>query len=440
MKKKLLLALFALTSIVACNTQSQTPPEAPSIKDFGIAATDTTIALGAKIDFAPRVSPGEQNTHIWMVDDKSVGQNQTYSFSSDKTGHFTIKYAVSNTAGIASHELKVTVKKYIGGYFIVNEGQFGKDNGSVNYYEPKTQTLTERVFAANNPASKLGMTTCYTTQWQGSIYFVSKQDARLISVDALSFQSKGSLSNLSGGDGRAFAGVDATWGVVTTSNGAYRVSLNPLAVGDQLDKTSKTQCGGVYVSNDYVFVTLASKGINIYNIKENYKFVKNHPKGAVGFAKSKDGSLWAGDGNTLVKINPATLDIEDIALPTGVTINNSWGAWNTGGFCAAPTENWLYFTKGGMWGGGREIYRYKIGDIASLNQVFATSTVADDNFYGSGISVDPKTGDIVATFVKDGFSDFDDNRLVIFDGATGAEKSRITYKGFFFPSMILSNN
>lgn len=439
MKKKLLLALLALSSIVACTDIKDT--EAPTIKDFGVTATDTTIILGSKINFAPVVVGGQNNNYTWLVGKAKVSQDPQYTFVAEKTGSFVISYSVNNSVGLASRELTVRVKKYIGGYYIINEGQFGKTMGSINYFDPKSKKLVPQIYAAANPSLTLGNTSCYAAQWQDRLYFVSKQAPRLVSADALSLESKGSLDNLSGADGRAFVGVDDTWGVITTSKGAYRVSLNPLAVGNQLDKTANTQCGGAFVVRDNLFVILANKGVNIYNIKDNYKFIKNHPKGAVGFAQSKDGALWAGDGNTLIKIDPSTLDITEIPLPTGVSFVSSWGAWNAGSLCASTKENWLYFVKGGQWGGGREIYRYKIGDITSLNQVFATSTVADDAFYGSGITVDPQTGNIMATFVKDGWGDsYKDNRLVTFDGVTGAETSRFTTEGFWFPTMILANN
>lgn len=442
--RKSLLLLFSFLALYGC-TENQIDPElpveAPRITDFGVLASDTTIALGAQIALQPKVTSNEKGlTYNWEVDSKSVAQTAAFTFSTKEAGVYALKYSVRNESGVDSRELTIRVKPYLGGFYIVNEGWFGHDPGSVSYFDPKTETLTLNVYKLNNGGMTLGTTTCYGALWEGRYYFISKQGRRVVVADALSMKDRGSLE-VTGGDGRAFVGVNESSGVLTTGEGAYRLSLDPLVLGAAIEGTVGAQCGGVYATNNYLFVINQDEGIQIFSIANNYALVKTHPTGSVGFARSKDGSLWAADGGTLVKINPETLDIQEIALPSGVVINNSWGAWNAGSLCASPIENALFFTKAGMWGGGREIYRYVIGQIESLGTAFATSSVADDNFYGSGISVDPVSGDIVATFVKDGWGDsYSDNRLVVFDGRTGAEKSRTVFTGYWFPSMVLFNN
>lgn len=437
--RKLILPLLAL-ALIACR-KDNTPPPSPVITDFGVVAQDTTIAIGQKIEFAPKINTNEISAHVWQLDEHGVGNSATYTFDGATAGRHKISYTVTNSTGSATRTLNVAVKRYVGGVYIVNEGWFGHDKGSVNHFDPTSGKLTERVYKTNNQDKELGLTTCYGTIWNDNFYFISKQDRRIVRVNALSMTDTGSLEILSGADGRAFAGVSATEGVVTTSKGAYVMKLEPLSIGAMLVGTDKMQCGAVYATKDNVFVINQRQGLQIYSVSDNYALVKTHPGVSVGFALAKDGSLWAANGSKLIKINVKTLVVSEIVMPATVTINSSWGAWNPGSLCASATDNVLYFTKSGMWGGGREIYRYVIGDISSLDKVFASSTATDDAFYGSGIGVDPVTGDIVATFCKDGWGDsYKDNRIVTFDGKTGVEKSRATSDYYWFPAMILFNN
>lgn len=434
---KTALFILAIISLGSCKDKG-TPLVTPQITGWGVTATDTTIAIGAKIDFAPKTTAIEGNSYSWEVAQTQVATTLDYTFTASEAGNYKIKFTVKNEIGSDNRELNVTVKRYVGGFYIVNEGWFGHEPGSVNYFDTKTGKLTPTVYAANNDGLTLGVTTCYGALWSGNYYYISKQDRRLVVADALSLKDKGAL-NLLEGDGRAFAGITETTGIITTSNGAYTLGLKPLALGNQLVETDGNQCGGVYATKEHVFVINQLKGLQIYSTN-GYELVKTVAGVSVGFARSKDGSLWAADGGILFKIDTKALTVSEIELPSGVNINNSWGAWNTGSLSASTTENALFFTKSGMWGGGREVYRYEIGNIASLNQVFATSTATDDAFYGSGIAIDPASGDIVATFVKDGWGDsYRDNRLVVFDGKTGEEKSRTLFDGFYFPSMVLFN-
>lgn len=444
---KFLLISLSVFALWSCNKDEDQIPDpeppaiaAPAISNFGVWAADTTITMGGNIAFAPKITPTEPAiTYSWKIDGKEIASTATYTFSPEQTGVYNIEYSATNESGTAKKSVVITVKLHKGGFYIVNEGWFGHENGSVNYFDTEKKELITNIYKNNNTNLELGVTTTFGTEWHGNYYFVSKQGRRLVSANAMSFKDNSSLLQL-GGDGRSFAGVTSTTGVVTTGDGAFRVSLNPLGVGDILESTDGEQCGGVYATDSHVFVINSRKGILVYSVADNYKLVKDYGKGSVGFAKAKDGSLWAAEDNQLLKINTTTLEMTEVELPAGVKISDSWGAWNAGSLCASATENCLFFTKSGMWGGGREIYRYVIGDAGSLANIFAKSTVQDDAFYGAGINVDPVSGDIVATFVKDGWGDsYKDNRLVIFDGKTGAEKLRFNHEGFWFPSMIIFN-
>lgn len=78
------------------------------------------------------------------------------------------------------------------GFYIVNEGWFGHDKGSVNYFEKNGTSYTPhyRAFKAANPDTELGNTTCYGAIWGDNFYLISKQDNRLVIADAQNLKSK----------------------------------------------------------------------------------------------------------------------------------------------------------------------------------------------------------------------------------------------------------
>lgn len=433
---------MAIMTLWSCKKE-QTPPEAPQILNFGIVAADTTITLGSNLHLTPKTTVYNENIYSWELQGKAEATTPDYTFAATKAGVYTLKFTVSNQSGMAEKTVQITVKRFIGGILIVNEGWFGHDQGSVNHLDLESKILTPNIYKNNNVPRELGVTTCYGTEYQQNLYFVSKQGRRLVVADMLSMEDRGSIEQFNGGgDGRAFAGIDDKTGVITTSEGAYILQINPLSGGSEvlLAETKGDQCGGVYATKQHIFVINQEKGLQIFSTGANAVLVKTIPDVSVGIARAKDGSLWAAATTSLIKIDPSTLATQEIQLPEGVKISNSWGAWNKGSLCASQTENALFFTKGGTWGGGREIYRYQIGDIGSLSSVFASSSQPDDAFYGSGIGVDPVSGDIVATFVKDGWGDsYSDNRVVVFDGKTGAEKKRINFDYFWFPAAIMFN-
>ena len=82
------------------------------------------------------------------------------------------------------------------------------------------------------------------------------------------------------------------------------------------------------------------------------------------------------------------------------------------------------------------MYKYVIGDIASLNSPLFT-VPAGRMIYGAGINVDPKSNQVVVTTVVGWGQDAAKNNLYFYDGTTGTLKKNIFYQGIWFPSMIL---
>ncbi len=445
LKSRAISTLLILLSLTLFTTSCEKDDNftAPKVANLGISA-DTTITLGSSLTLTPTQHSQVGTTFQWKVNNNVVSTEPNFLFKPEAEGVYVLAFEATNAAGVATKEATITVKKYYRGIIIVNEGWFGHENGSINYFNLQTNTQHLNVFKQNNPEIDLGTTTQYGTIERGNIYLISKMGQSIVVADAHSMKYKRSLTLDNNISGRAFTTINDQYGVLTTSNGAFKLSLNPLSIVASLPgledvSNSKKQCGAVYSNDKYIYVISQAKGALIYNAT-NMELVKTIEGIEVGFAQTSDGNIWAAKKqSTLVKIDPTTLATTEYSLSASVKIYNSWGAWNAGSLCAAHTENALYFTKAGMWGGGNEVYKYIPGKESSLEKVFAKGK-EDDAFYGASIRIDPATDNIVATYTKSGWGDsFSDNRLVIFSGKTGAEIKRITYEHYWFPSTILFN-
>lgn len=325
---------------------------------------------------------------------------------------------------------------YSNGLIVVNEGWFGHESGSLNFLADGTAEVKTKVFAAENPGKELGTTTEFAAKWKGKIYVVSKI-GDLVVINAATLKEEGRISTFPDNvQPHAFCGITADLGVLSTSNGTYKVNLNTLTVGDKLAGVEGAT-GEMIVAENRLFVISRDNGVVAYNAA-TLAFEKTLTKGVVGFAKTLNGKIWTANEDTLKAINPKTLELE--LVPTkGVKFYYPSMAWTPSPIAASGTDNTVYFAKAGSWGGGTDIYRYVTGDASSVTAAFA-KLPAGYGFYGCALRVDPKTKQVVAIGVKDGWGEnYQYNKLVFYNGTTGATDKTVDYTGYFFPAMLLFN-
>ena len=158
----------------------------------------------------------------------------------------------------------------------------------------------------------------------------------------------------------------------------------------------------------------------------------------VGFTRTPDGTVWAARNNMLFAINANNLKMDTVTVP--FPVYGAWGAWNAGMLSASTIENAVFIGKTNAWGaGGREVYKYAVGNPNSLNAPFVTIP-AGREMYGAGVRYNPGNNTIVVTDVKSGYGDnYKDNTLYIYDASSGSLKKSVNFMGFFFPAMPLFN-
>lgn len=425
-----LLTLLILTATLqSCNNDND-PAIAPQVEHFGMA-TDTIVGKGASFTITPRLNTTDIASYAWSINGKVVSTEPTYTFNETVAGTYQIAFIATNETGTTQAQSTVNVRSYYGGFYVINEGQYGKQPGSVNYYDGKAWSY--RIFQANNPDATLGFTSTTAVVKNNRIYLVSKDTPILVEADVNTFKQLSSIdgSSATTGQGNNFCAVTPQMGILTTGKGAFKVALDPLGIENQLSQATKA-CKDIAHAGNYVFVLMDN--ILVYNAS-NATYVKTIAKKATtGFARSKDGTLWAGMGNTLVKINPATLSVSEVKLPDGVEVNYN-STYTPSGMRASTTENALYFVKKDGWN-SKEGYKYDIATNALTKIVTAPEGYS---FYGSGLAVNPANEYLYATFTQDGWGDFyKNNKIVIVNPTTATTVDTIDYSGeFWFPSMII---
>ncbi|AFD05740.1 DUF5074 domain-containing protein [Solitalea canadensis] len=325
----------------------------------------------------------------------------------------------------------ITPGKYADGFFIINEGWFGHENGSVNFYKYGEDTIRTNVFKKENTGKELGVSTEYGSVFNGKLYIVSKQGPFVV-ADAGSLKETGRITELPA-NGRAFCGINATTGLITTADGVYPINLSTFAIGTKINGIAG-ETGAIWANDKYAFVISQANGIYVIN-SATLAVVKNYAKGAIGFALSKDGSLWAATENSLIEINPQTLTFKEINVPKAPFA--SWYAWEPGSLTASTSENAIYFVSGSSSWSPTQIYKYVIGDEASLSKPLVTLP-ENKVFYGSGLRFDPVKKQLIAYTVQSGWGEnYKYNSLYFFNASNGEKVKEINFEGFYFPAVAV---
>ncbi|MBO9564363.1 MAG: DUF5074 domain-containing protein [Niastella sp.] len=429
-----LLLLLTITVFMACNKEAYRQPE-PLITDNGLTDGKGTLTVGQTLLLYPRLNDRNTTTYQWLVNNVQKGTDSVYSFHTDSAGMYTIKFTATNTTGQISTQYQILVLgKYENGIILVNEGWFGHDNGNVNFYRYGEDTIEQMVYHKENPGKGLGVTTQYGAVWNGNLYLVSKQGPFVV-TDAQSLVETGRIASLPA-NGRAFLGLDNNNGLISTASGIYPINLSTLTLGTKL--TSVTgETGGMRKEGSYIFVINQSQGLIILNASD-YSVVKKIAGMNQGLSKTPDGSLWVAGGSSLVKINTTTLDTNKITLP--FTLGNPWVAWNVGTVTTSSTENAVFIGRTNSWGaGGNQLYKYVVGNSASLSAPFATIP-AGKEFYGAGVGYNAGNNELVVTAVQSGYGqNYQYNSLYFYDAANATLKKTISYQYFYFPALMIFN-
>jgi len=333
---------------------------------------------------------------------------------------------------IRNAHTELVTGKYADGFFIANEGWFGHGTGDLHFYSNAGDSLVLNIYQKENPTKTLGgasNTLQYATIFNGKMYIVIKAGGPMVVTDAGTLVESGRISALPGNDGHAFIGIDATHGLLSAKDGVYPITLPALTVGTKISGVSG-YTGDMLKAGAYVFVLSQTDGIVALN-SSTYAVVKSFGAANLAFAAGKDGGVYATTADSLIRIDPATLARTAIKLP--FTVPSPWGAWRHACITASTQENAIYIARNNNFAGGTQLYRYVIGNTASLTTPFITLP-SGQYFYGAAAAYNKHKNELVITTLNGQFTG-DINRVLIYDATTATLKKTLTYTGWYFPAM-----
>ncbi|TKG96316.1 DUF5074 domain-containing protein [Puteibacter caeruleilacunae] len=423
--------LFALsTFIVGCSDDDILPPS--EIKS-GYDNDQVTLSLGESAELTPEFDADDSSVYTWKLDGEVVSTTQDYTFEASNTGSFVLEFKVANEAGTETVEYAVRVYgPYSKGIFIVNEGWFGHEPGSVNFWDRESDELVKNAYKKENPNNELGVTTQYACVYNYKLFLVSKVAPHLVVVNAETLKEIGRADLPEGaGQARGFVAIDDTKGYLSTSDGIYPVDLTNFQLGDKIEGVGG-EVGNMLVAKEKLFALQSSK-VEILNTTDNtVEKTVALPNTAGGMVQDKDGIIWVGAKTNLVKINPSDLTEETIDLPEGISVNSSYGfAWNAGSLTYCKENNTLYFAHSGGWSvKSVDCYNITAGTAKQFVELSDGYTL-----YGAGVYVDPVANKIYMTATK-GWS-FDNNRFFVY-ALDGTQEKTIDYDHYWFPALMVA--
>lgn len=449
MKNKILwlIAFVIYLGVTACSKDEQPKIEIPgefASVTLAEGEKSQTITFEANQSWTASVTDTKADNASWLTVSPQSGNAGTVTLTLSATGnysreerntylHITVDglskvIPVKQSAGIpvlADDAATAVIPSK--GFFVANEDWFGHDNGTVNYFQTGNPdyTISYRAYRAANPNENdwLGVTTQFATIWGDNVYFCSKQGNRLVVADAKSLKKKAVFPAI-GGDGRSFIGIDDTKGYIGHANGIAVFDIANLKTGAQIEGVS-SQIGTMCISNGRVFAVSQRNGVYIINARTDV--VEQNIAGSYNtLACSKDGNVWIASSKKLIKMNPVTLETEEMDYPGGASVGSSWGAWNAGSLCASTQQNTLYWTSGG------KVVKYNI-DTKAVNTALYTLGQSESGsqlaFYGAGLRVDPLTDELILTVKHSGWGASGAYNWIYKLNANGQELTNFKVKG-----------
>lgn len=392
---------------------------------------------------------------------------------------------------------------YSKGIIFINEDWYGHQNSTVNYLlpdDPDGDYWHYRVIQSENPGVELGCTNQHGALWNGRLYMIAKQEkdpgasivgGRISVADASTMKIIRQLQLIdpSGAqcDGRAFCGVSATKGYVSSSNGIWMLNLETLEIEGQVEGSANPNAGGdndkpnydptsslyfgqtgtMILAEGKVFAVHQQYGLLVIDPDKD-KVIEvldmeivddaierdtgTRPRRTSGIGstivRSRDGNLWysaaknvQGTGAAvpyIIRLDPVTLEREVIRIEGDGMYppSNSWYAWTPDPFCASSVTNRLYWCGGeNSWFTNYRVFRYDI-DNRRLDKILDFSEQEGNwHIYGCSLGIHPVTDELYASM----FHKFVDPTYVTrrFDADGTLIKEYPMIQNYWFPSLPL---
>lgn len=394
--------------------------------------SDTILAQNDQLTLNPEIlSEDPEAVCLWSVDGEQVSTDKNYVYTATETGSHLIALTVTDKGGVSQKQIKVEVRKYYGGFYMINEGWYGQHNASFNYFKNGSALFaTYDNFTAAHSDVTLGATGVVGSLLGQDFFILSKTAPFLTKLNAITLKQTATLNLPEGASLYSpctMCALNDGSLVLTTYRGAYKVDPTTMTLTDTLTTKKTTD---VILKGDYLYM-LVNDSINIYKSMDFSPVVTNAAKATTGFAVTGN-TVWAANGSDLLKIEGE--NVSTVTLPDDYGVYYDRFAYHPTSLQASKDGNSLLFVKNDGWSNKvaacYHIVENKVTDFLKSNDEFI--------FYGAGVQVNPKTGDVYLIYTEDGWGEHYMNNRIIVTNAEGQPKDTLNYSGeYWFPSSIV---
>lgn len=408
---------------------------------------DQMLEKGKSLALAPRVESQTPVYYRWMLNGDEVSTEPAYTFAAAQAGRSLLRLEISNDRGKVILENRIIVPggDYSDGFFVINEGWYGHESGSISFYDRKDNTLGQWIYKNQNYGAEVGVTAQSATFWKGKLYVCAKEQRHLTVIDPETMYEVKTLGKICTNMAYEFVGLDDRYGIVTTKGGLVRVDLSSYEYAGISPGNTWNGCGAAAVYNGKLLVNVNGNKLYVFDVDKltgdltqyGWKFPYEQPldvytSGGSRFVAGDDGNMYVVETtkegqNNLVKIKP-DFSVEKAPMRADYS-PSSFGAYREAMFCGTGNGTFYYVA-------GGKIYKCTFENAAPA-EPFIDYAKADYSFYGAGIRVNSKTGELVAIYNTPNKDEYFHNLLVRFDAATGDVISETQYDGYRFPATVI---
>lgn len=407
-----------------------------------------TPAIGDSIVFAPQLLDTAGVTYAWKLNGEEVSSDSVFTYKIEKPCRAKIVCTLKNTKGEVILESDVVSKNDL------TQGMIIVQKGSIDYYEPATGKLYSDVYSDLNygEGMKLGnYDKLYVTPVNGKLYMMISTSTsnikHLYSADTKTLYAENSAVVSASLDG--FLPLSDKQALMT-GGGAYRMDLVSFSKVQLLKQYGWAIYNGIVqngkVLGNMTYSSLAK--VNVYSVDALLSAAENgmpEPETLDIWQDGKINFVQAGDGFTytigcneeqteyyLVQI-ASDLTVKKEILPFKPLLSGYQHGVYTVRLAVGKSGNEIYIPAE-----NQSIYKYTLGNTASLHTPFIAAPENDEELAGAGINVNPQNGEIWVCYAEEVSWNEYEGKIVVFDPAGNKVKSIDC--GDTAPQAVLFNN
>ena len=444
MYKKILIASLALIAgLASCKKDDPTPsPNPPSgLTIDGVASTLEFYQLDTAHLSVAGVAKDAAAKAVWAVNGAKAAEGATFDFTTAHPGKYEVTLTVDGKS--AKHTYTVA-PRFSEGAFLLNEGNFGNETGSLTYIHPSKKLVIDQAYYRVN-GTKLGNVCQDLAFGNDQIYILSQLGPKNGGEGLLTIANSHSLEKVKVYNDEALAQSTPTHIAVLRDHIYIRTERDGILRGSSeggftpITGTKKALKQRMAQIGERLFALTSDSKVLMIQGSQVVRELDLSPAKPSGIAVSHDGKLWVSttSPNAILKVDPTpdnfvALDTHILDKSISATGPESWQRTTSSAFFAHGDK--LYFT-----GQSSVIYCHDFA-TSKTSQVIDVKTIdgvgTSANMYYNSLGVDPSTGELYyAAF--EGYSTYNKKNVTMVLKADGTklllkEKVNSFPAGFYF--------